>query len=351
MDKFLLKHFTLIRTLGVVLIGVAISVILILLISSNPGYSLQQFFLGPFASKGRLSNIFENAAPLIICGVAIAFAFQASQFNVGAEGTFFLSAAIGTAFAVSTSMPPILHIISTILVASITGAVWGGISGFLKAKWNASELVSSLMLNYVAYFIGLYLINHHFRDLKAGYLTSEKIATSARLPRLFLGTRFHLGIIIAVVIAFIAYIVIYKTKFGYELRMVGENDKFAKYAGINIFKIVLLSQVISGIIAGSGGVMEVMGIHHRFNWQSLPGYGWDGVIVAIMGRNHPLFIIIAAFFLSYLKVGGQVLNLMSDIPNEMVSVIQAIIILLITAEAFLGSWKAKLNRKLSVGDM
>ncbi|MDD2296215.1 MAG: ABC transporter permease [Sphaerochaetaceae bacterium] len=349
MEKFLVKHFTLIRTLVAILIGVFITIFLIILISADGLYSLQQFFLGPFASRGRFSNIFENAAPLIICGVAIAFAFQAAQFNVGAEGSFFISAAVGTAFAVSTSMPPVLHIISILAVSALTGALWSGISGILKAKWNASELVSSLMLNYVAYFLGLYLINHHFRDKKAGYLTSAKLPSSAILPRLFSGTRFHIGIIIAVVVAILAYIVIFKTKFGYELRMSGQNLKFAKYAGINIFKIVLLSQVISGLIAGMGGVMEVMGIHHRFNWQSLPGYGWDGVIVAIIGRNHPLLIIAASFFLSYLKIGGQVLNLMSDIPSEMISVIQSIIILLITAEAFLGNWKAALNRKISTG--
>lgn len=349
MEKFLVKHFTLIRTIVAILIGVLVSVFLILLISADAGYSFRQFFLGPFASRGRLSNIFEHAAPLIICGVAIAFAFQASQFNVGAEGSFFISAAVGTAFAVSTTMHPLLHIPAILLVAALTGSIWSGISGFLKAKWNASELVSSLMLNYVAYFLGLYLINHHFRDRGAGYLTSERLPASAQLPRLFPGTRFHLGIIIAVAIAIIAFLVIYKTKFGYELRVSGQNAKFAKYAGINIFKIVLLSQVISGMLAGVGGAMEVMGIHQRFNWQSLPGYGWDGVIVAIIGRNHPLLIIAASFFLSYLKVGGQVLNLMSDVPSEMVSVIQSLIILLITAEAFLGNWKASLNRKLSVG--
>jgi len=349
MEKFLVKNFTMIRTLVAILIGVFVTIFLIVLISSDAGYSLSQFFLGPFASKSRLSNIFENAAPLIICGVAIAFSFQASQFNVGAEGSFFISAAIGTAFAVSTQMHPLLHIPAIILVSGLAGGLWNGISGFLKAKWNASELVSSLMLNYVAYFLGLYLINHHFRDRQAGYLTSEKLLPSAVLPRLIPGTRFHLGIIIALLIALVAYLVIYKTKFGYELRVNGQNEKFARYAGINIFKIVLFSQVISGMLAGVGGAIEVMGIHQRFNWQSLPGYGWDGVIVAIIGRNHPLLIIVASLFLSYLKVGGQVLNLMSDVPSEMVSVIQSIIILLITDEAFLGSWKANMNRKLAEG--
>jgi len=347
-EKFLIKNFTMIRTILAILIGILITIFLIILISSDAGFSFKQFFLGPFQSRGRFSNIFENAAPLIICGVAIAFAFQAAQFNVGAEGTFFLSAAIGTAFAVSVRLPTFLHITLTLLVSAGVGAIWGGIPGLLKAKWNASELVASLMLNYVAYFLGLYLINHHFRDKKAGYLTSERLPASAQLPRLFQGTRFHLGIILAFAVAIIAFLIIYKTKFGYELRLSGENPKFAKFAGINIFKIVLLSQVISGLFAGFGGVMEVMGIHIRFNWQALPGYGWDGVIVAIIGRNHPLLIILAAFFLSYLKVGGQILNLMSDVPSEMVTVIQSLIILLITAEAFLGNWKARLNTRLSL---
>ena len=349
MEKFLVKHFTMIRTVVAILIGVFATIFLVVLISADGGYSLKNFFLGPFASRGRFSNIFENAAPLIICGVAIAFSFQASQFNVGAEGSFFISAAVGTAFAVSTNMHPLLHIPAILVISAVAGGIWNGISGLLKAKWNASELVSSLMLNYVAYFFGLYLINHHFRDRNAGYLTSEKLPLSSILPRLIPGTRFHLGILFAFVIAVVAYLVIYKTKFGYEIRVCGHNKKFAQYAGINIIKIVLLSQVISGMLAGVGGVIEVMGIHHRFNWQSLPGYGWDGVIVAIIGRNHPLLIIAASLFLSYLKVGGQVLNLMSDVPSEMVSVIQSIIILLITAEAFLGRWKSTMNRKLAEG--
>lgn len=349
MEKFLLKNFTLIRIAIAIAIGVLISILLITAISNSPGYSLRQFFLGPFLSKGRLSNVFENASPVIFCGIAIAIAFQASQFNVGAEGSFFIGAALGTAFAVSTNMPHILHVITVILTAGAVGALWGSISGFLKAKWGASELVSSLMLNYMAYFYGLYFINYHFRDMKAGYLTSEKLPDTAFLTKLIPGTRFHSGIIIAVAVAILAYFLIYKTKFGYELRMCGQNQEFAKFSGINVFKIVLLSQVLAGLIAGAGGVVEVMGVHHRFNWQSLPGYGWDGVIVAIIGRNHPILIIFAALFLSYLEVGGQVLNLMADVPSEMVSVIQSIIILLITAEAFLGNWKYKLNRKVAEG--
>ena len=121
--------------------------------------------------------------------------------------------------------------------------------------------------------------------------------------------------------------------------MTGFNEKFARFGGINVVKVIILSQIILGLLAGMGGMTEVMGIHRRFNWQNSPGYGWDGVVVAIIGRNHPLLIIAASLFLSYLRVGGQQLNLMSDVPYEMVIVIQSIIILLITAEAFLSQWR------------
>ncbi len=343
MEKFILKNFNLMRTIIAIAIGVAISILLIYLISATPAGSLKYFFAGPFLSKSRLSNVLEMASPIILCGVAIAVAFQAEQFNIGAEGALYISAAVGTAFAVSTHMPAIIHIPLVILVAAAVGAAWGFIPGILKAKLGASELVATLMMNYIAYFLGLYLINYHFRDKSAGFLVSYELPETAWLGQFIPGTRMHWGIILSAVIAVLVYFFLYHTTIGYEIRMTGFNRKFARFGGINIVKVVILSQVISGALAGIGGITEVMGIHHRFNWQLSPGYGWDGVIVAIIGRNHPILIIFAALFLSYLRVGGQILNLMADVPTELVSVIQAIIILLITAEAFLSRWKYRIT--------
>ena len=339
MDKFILKYFTLIRTLIAILIGVALAVGLIFIVSKDPVFSLRSFLLAPFLSRSRLSNILEGASPIIFCGLAIAVAFQAKQFNVGAEGSLYLGAALGTAFAVSTSMPAYLHVPLTLLVAAAVGAAWNLLPGILKAKWKASELVSSLMLNYVGYYVGLYLINFHFRDKKAGYLVSYQLPQTAWLQQFLPGTRLHAGIFLALFCAVLVYWYLYHTTSGYEIRMTGFNEKFARFGGINVVKVIILSQIILGLLAGMGGMTEVMGIHRRFNWQNSPGYGWDGVVVAIIGRNHPLLIIAASLFLSYLRVGGQQLNLMSDVPYEMVIVIQSIIILLITAEAFLSQWR------------
>jgi ABC-type uncharacterized transport system permease subunit len=342
-ERFVLKYFNLIRTVIAILIGVVISVFLIYLISKDPGFSVRSFLLGPFLTKSRLSNLAESAAPVIFCGLAISVAFQARQFNVGAEGSLFLGAAVGTAFAVSTRLPAVLHIPLTLLVGGAIGAVWGWLPGVLKARLKASELVSSLMLNSVAYYLGLYLINFHFRDKNAGFLVSYQLPKTAWMQQLFPGTRLHWGIFLSLVFAVGVYYFLYHTTTGYELRMTGFNQKFARFGGINTLRIIVLCQVILGFVAGVGGITEVMGIHRRFNWQASPGLGWDGVVVAIIGRNHPLLVVAASLFLAYLKVGGQILNLMSDVPSEMVSVIQAIIMLLITAEAFLSQWRYRIT--------
>jgi len=348
-EKFVLKYFNLLRTIIAVLIGIVISVFLIYLISKDPGFSLQQFLLGPVLSRSRFSNMVEMASPIIMCGLAIAVAFQAKQFNVGAEGALYLGAAVGTGFAVSTAMPAFLHIPLTLLVAAGVGAVWGLIPGVLKAKWKASELVASLMLNYVGYYLGLYLINFHFRDKNAGYLVSYQLPKTAWLAQFIPNTRMHWGILLSLAFAVLVYLYLYRTTSGYEIRMTGANESFARFGGINVFKVVILCQLIMGLMAGIGGMGEVMGIHRRFNWQASPGYGWDGVVVAIIGRNHPLLIVAASFFLAYLRVGGQVLNLMSDVPAEMVTVIQSIIILLITAEAFLAQWRYRITVRQAEG--
>jgi len=348
-EKFILKYFNLLRTIIAVLIGIVISVFLIYLVSKDAGFSLQQFLLGPVLSRSRFSSMVEMASPIIMCGLAIAVAFQARQFNVGAEGALYLGAAVGTGFAVSTALPAFVHVPLTLLVAAGVGAAWGLIPGVLKARWKASELVASLMLNYVGYYLGLYLINFHFRDKNAGYLVSYQLPKTAWLAQFIPNTRMHWGILLSLAFAVLVYLYLYRTTSGYEIRMTGANESFARFGGINVFKVVILCQLIMGLLAGIGGMGEVMGIHRRFNWQASPGYGWDGVVVAIIGRNHPLLIVAASFFLAYLRVGGQVLNLMSDVPAEMVTVIQSIIILLITAEAFLAQWRYRITVRQAEG--
>jgi ABC-type uncharacterized transport system permease subunit len=344
-EEFILRRFNLIRTVIAVLLGSAIAAVVILLLSKTPGVSLLNLFLGVFKSRTSFANLFETTTPLLYCGVALCIPFQAHQFNVGAEGSFYLGAAVGTAFALSVKLPPVIAPIAVLAVAALTGAIWGFIPGWFKARFHADELVASLMLNYVAYFIGLYLINHHFRDTMANAMVSLHLPADAVFAEPIQGTRLHIGIPLAFLVACLMYIFIYHTKLGYQIRMTGSNIHFADYGGIDTRRSIILSQVIGMAIAGMGGMVDVMGLYGRFQWQSLPGYGWDGVVVVTIARSNPLLCIPAALFLAYLKVGGQMMSVNGDIPAEMISVVESIIILLVTAEAFLETIRYRLTVK------
>ena len=335
MKRLFVKYFTGIRTLTAVTIGVLAVIVVVLFISSEPGVSLTAFFLGPFRSSRTIANIFETASPIIFCGLAIAVSFQARQFYIGAEGALYLAAAVGTGIAVLTAMPWFLHIPFILLCSACIGGVWGALPGWLKVRYDASEVVSALMLNFAAYFGGLFIINYFFRDPEAGYMVSYTLPESAQLTRFIEGTRVHWGIVLGFILALAVHYLLYHTTTGYEIRMTGYNRRFAHFGGIKTSRVILQVHILTGMIAGIGGITEVMGIHRVFNWQTSPGFGWDGIVVAIIGRSRPLYIVLASLFLAYLRVGGRQLRLMSDVPVEIVAVIQAIIILLITAQAFL----------------
>ena len=342
MRQFILRYFTGIRTVIAVGIGVLTAVLVVFVISSDPATSLRSFFLGPFRTSRTIANIFETASPIIFAGVAIAVSFQAQQFYIGAEGALYITAAVGTGFAVSTAMPGFIHVPVVILFSALVGGLWGALPGWLKVRFNASEVVSALMLNFVAYFGGLFLVNNYFRDPDAGYMVSYRLPESAWLGQFITGTRVHWGVVLGFVVALMIHYLFYHTTTGYEIRMTGYNRNFARFGGIRTSKVILLVHVLTGLIAGVGGMTEVMGIHRVFNWQNSPGFGWDGVVVAIIGRNRPMRVVLAGLFLAYLRGGGRQLRLISDVPGEIVSVIQAIIILLITAQAFLSQVRNRL---------
>jgi simple sugar transport system permease protein len=206
-------------------------------------------------------------------------------------------------------------------------------------------MVSSLMLNYVALFTGLYLMNAFFRDDTYGFLASHKLPQTSVLVKFVPGTAIHTGVFLAVALIVLSYLFIYKTRAGYEIRVMGQNAKYAKYTGLNVANAIILSQVLGGAIAGLGGAVEVMGMYARFQWTTLPGYGWDGVIIAILARNKPQYVPLAALFLAYLRVGANVMARVTDVPSEIITVIQAIMIMLVTATALLGRLKQKTVEK------
>uniref|UniRef100_UPI003736AB73 ABC transporter permease n=1 Tax=Anaerotignum sp. TaxID=2039241 RepID=UPI003736AB73 len=158
-------------------------------------------------------------------------------------------------------------------------------------------------------------------------------------------TKLHWGFFIAIAVVILLYILVYKTKFGYEIRISGSNPEFAKYSGINTSRVIILTQVIAGAVAGLGGAVEQLGMYERFNWQDSPTYAWDGVIIAILAGNNPKFVPLAAFFLAYIRVGADLMSRRADVQNELVSIVQAVLILFITAERFMAGWKQRQEAK------
>ena len=339
------KYFEPFRTLAVILIALVIAFVIISLVSDRPLETILIFLWEPLATKGHIGNLIEMAIPLMFTGLSVSLLFRANLFNLGAEGIFYFSGVVAAAIAIHASLNGFLHPIAAIAAGSVVGALLSAIPGILKAKWNANELVTSLMFNNILFGVGLYILNYQLRDAKAFSSASYKFEPTALLSRIWPGTRVHTGLIIVLVMIVAAHVFLYKTKWGYELRMTGANRAFAGYSGIRTARVIILTHLIAGFIAGMGGSVEVLGMYTRFNWVSLPGYGLDGALVAMLAKNNPLSVIGAALFLSYIRNGADLMARLSDVPSEMISIVQAIIILLLSAEQFLKFWKNRMLLK------
>lgn len=342
---FKVKYFEYIRTSAVIVIALALAFLIISLVSDQPVKTIGIFLLEPLSSKGHIGNVIEMAIPLMFTGLAVSLLFRANMFNLGAEGIFYFSGVITSVLAIHLTLDGWLHPIVAIAAGSIVGALLSAIPGILKAKWNANELVTSLMFNNILFGVGLYLLNYHLRDAKAFANVSYKFEKTALLSKMIPGTRIHTGLIIVILLIIAAHLFLYKTKWGYELRMTGINREFARYSGMKTAKVIILVHLIAGFIAGMGGSVEVLGMYNRFQWTSLPGYGLDGALVAMLAKNNPISVIGSALFLAYIRIGADMMARLSDVPSEMISIIQAIIILLISAEQFLKFWKNRMLLK------
>lgn len=337
--------FELLRTGMAIAVALIIGFIVTSMVSKSPLEAFGYFLKGPFTTIRRFGAFLEAAIPLTFTGLAITLVFSAGQFNLGAEGQFFIGAVAATAAGIYLNLPPVIHTIVCLAAGMAAGALGGFIPGFLKARWNASELVSSLMLNYVFLKLGMYLITYHLRDQSAGALVSLPLKKTSWLPQFTANTRLHAGVFVLFLTVLFCYYFLYRTGKGYEARMTGQNISFARYSGIPVLTVILSVQVLAGAVAGLGGAVEMLGIYRRFQWLASPGYGFDGVIISILSKNNPLLVPVAAVFLAYLRVGADVMAMYSDVTAEMVSVIQAVIILLVTAEAFLAGYKHRLVLK------
>jgi simple sugar transport system permease protein len=279
--------------------------------------------------------------------------FSASQFNLAGEGSVMLGGFIGALCAIYLDMPGWIHPVVCVLIGSAVSGLIMLIPALLKVKLGASELVTSLMLNYIIMFIVLHFLNFNFADRSKGATQTFPFQPTAQIPALVEGSsKLSWGFIVALIFVVIVALFMYRTKWGYAIRMIGINQPFSKYSGMKVGATIVLSQVIGGILSGMGGSIEVLGRYNTYLWRELPGYGWTGITIAILAKNNPIFVPFAAFFIAYLNKGCQLMATYSDVPSEMIDIIQAAIFLFFAAEQFLAKYRQKIvvkNSDLEMG--
>jgi len=335
------NRFSILRTALALLLAMGIAILLIFLVSNNAFRDIRSLLLGPLTSSNRISQMINKWIPLLFTGTAVCLFFSVGQINLAAEGAFFAGAFTSTVVAIIGGIPPGLHFILCALAGGLAGAIICGLPGIMYTKFNVMTVVSSLMINYVVLFLGLYVITNLVRDPAAGYEASYRFKESARLGELIPGSNIHTGLIIAVLVVVLGYLLLYKSTFGLQIRTIGANAAFAKYSGMPVAKVIVFTQLLGGFIAGLGGTTEVLGLYNRFGYSGLTNHGWDGIMLAVLARNNPKYIPLAALFLAYLRTSADVLNLTSNVPSEVINIIQAIIISFIAAERFLAGWEYK----------
>lgn len=341
------RYFQKIRFLLAIIIALIISFIIISLTTNNPLTAMKNLFIGPITTVRRFSNVIETAIPLTFSGLAISIMFKANQFNLAVEGGFFLGALMAALIAIYFRGPSILGLIIALTAGGITGSIICLIPSLFKIKWNASELVISLMLNYVSLYFGIFIFNIFAKDPNSAYQASIPFNRDINLGKLIPKTRLHYGLLIVIVFVLCSYIFMYKTSWGYKLRVVGNNRKFGEYVGLKTSGIILGSQLLGGFIGGVGGATEMLGMYKRFQWSTLPGFGFDGVVLNILAKGNPLYIPVASFAVAYLRVGADYMYKQSNVASEIVSIVEAVIIVLISANAFLSKYRQEKIKNLA----
>jgi general nucleoside transport system permease protein len=337
-----------IAILGALFIGSLV----ILLMGEDPIQVYKMMFGLAIGNRDGWGNVLFRATPLIFTGLAVAFAFRCGLFNIGGEGQVyvgaFLAAYVGFTF---TNLPAILLIPLTIFAAALGGAFWASIPGILKAKTGVHEVIVTIMMNWIAasltFYLALLYKAQASESMKVAGVqqmiphTSE-IAEAARLPRIatilsYYNIQFpshnplNVSFFIAIIAAVVIYYILWKTSLGYEIRAVGHNPMASEYAGINIAKNIILAMVISGALAGLVGTNEVMGYKFRWRQELFLNLGFNGIAVALLGKNHPLGVVLAAILFGILSYGGALVNIFTagKIPRELIMVIQAVIVILV----------------------
>jgi ABC-type uncharacterized transport system permease subunit len=343
--------YPLLVSLGALVFALFLGGILISFAGGDPIRSYQHIAKASFGDIGVLSDTIVKATPILLAALACSIAFRMKLWNIGAEGQFIMGAfgasAIVLAPVLSAETPRWLYLTVMALAGMAAGAIWGFIPGYLKAKLNVNEIISTLMLNYIAVAWVNFWIFGVWSE--GGFQMSPKFPNTAWLPRLaeyakeypvFRGLTTHAGLLIGIVAAAILWLIVYRSRWGYEIRLIGDNSQAAKYAGINITSNIIYVMMLSGALAGLGGMSEVSGVVHRLQTAPIAaGYGFTGIIVAWLAKLNPLVIIVVSVLFGALILAGREIQ-----PSGVPKMIQGIILVSLIASDFLLRYRVRIVR-------
>lgn len=277
------------------------------------------------------------STPFIFASLAVALGFRSGLFNIGAEGQIFVGAIFSVFVGYSlTGLPAIIHIPLALLAGALGGAIWGFIPGWLKAKTGGHEVINTIMMNYIAFRLSDWLLNGPMQRPDSFNPVSPTIMDSAKLPKLFgPPIRFHIGFFIALGVAWLVWWLLFRTRWGFDLRSVGSNPNAARYAGMSIVGTTVAAMSLSGALAGLAGANEVLGLNYFLAMAFSSGYGFDSIALALLGKSHPVGVVLASLLFGTLRTGALRMQVVAQIPIDIITVIQAFILVFIAAPAII----------------
>ena len=338
-------------TLGAILVALVIGGLILWAVGGDPIRSYAHIAGAAFGSVGVISDTLVKATPLILTGLACALAFRTRLWNIGAEGQFFVGAWGASAVVLAPLLPPdtpaLIMIPAMLLAGFACGALWGFVPGFLKARFNVNEIITTLMMNYIAALWNLYWVFGPWSE--GGFQLTAQFPRTAWLPRLtdaagdtpaFSGLTVHLGLVFGLLASIVVWFILKRSRWGYEIRLIGDNPKAARYAGINIARNTILIMMLSGGLAGLAGMSEVAGVVHRLQGAISPGYGFTAIIVAYLAKFNPFGVVVASILFGALILAGREIQ-----PSGIPSMIQGIILFTLIASEVLLRYQVRIERR------
>lgn len=312
-------------------LAIIVSSIIMVVSGYNPIVAFGAIIAGAFGSQRAITQTLTQATPLIFTGLAYTFAKKATLINLGIEGQLHLGAmAAAIVGTMKLGLPPVVHIIFALFAGIAAGGLYAGFVGFLKVRFGSNEVIATIMLNTIAINFTSYLVNYPFKA-EGSVAQTNKILESAMLPRIISKYQLTIAIFIAITACILVKYYIDKTTTGYEIKSVGLNYVAAETAGIKIGRIMVISMLVSGAIAGLAGATNTLGVDRRFIDGFSPGYGFDGIAVAALAADSPIGVIFSGIVFGALRAGSMVLNRTTKIPTDFVNVIQALVVIFVAA--------------------